>query len=195
VSAPADAHDSDPDGFDDLQVVLEEPRTETVDDPTRRFRAGRDDAREAAVDSLQLFLDDVGSYALLTPAREVELAKLIECGDALARQEMVEGNLRLVISIAKRYRNHGLPFLDLIQEGTIGLVRAAEKFDHRKGFKFSTYATWWIRQAIWRAIGDKGRTIRIPLHVVERVNKVGHSDRSLAAALGLRGVRAIAAVA
>ena len=122
---------------------------------------------EITTDSLQLFLKDVGKVELLTAAQEVELAKRIERGDHRAKQEMVEANLRLVVSIAKRYRNQGLPFLDLIQEGTIGLVRAAEKFDYRKGFKFSTYATWWIRQAVARALADKGRTIRMPVHVVE----------------------------
>ena len=109
-----------------------------------------------STDALQLFLKDIGRVDLLTAAQEVELAKRIERGDHSAKQEMVESNLRLVVSIAKRYRNQGLPFLDLIQEGTIGLVRAAEKFDYRKGFKFSTYATWWIRQAVARALADKG---------------------------------------
>jgi RNA polymerase primary sigma factor len=121
-------------------------------------------------DSLQAFLNDIGKVDLLTAAREVELAKRIERGDHRAKQEMVEANLRLVVSIAKRYRNQGLPFLDLIQEGTIGLARAAEKFDHRKGFKFSTYATWWIRQAVQRALADKARTIRLPVHVVEKLD-------------------------
>jgi RNA polymerase primary sigma factor len=142
------------------------------------------EAREISTDSLQLFLRDVGKVDLLTAAQEVELAKRIERGDHRAKQEMVEANLRLVVSIAKRYRNQGLPFLDLIQEGTIGLVRAAEKFDHRKGFKFSTYATWWIRQAVARALADKARTIRMPVHVVEKLNKIVRSERKLRAELG-----------
>ena len=130
-------------------------------------------------DSLQAFLNDIGKVDLLTSAQEVELAKRIERGDHVAKQEMVEANLRLVVSIAKRYRNQGLPFLDLIQEGSIGLTRAAEKFDHRKGFKFSTYATWWIRQAVQRSLADKARTIRIPTHVVEKLNKIVRSERKL----------------
>jgi RNA polymerase primary sigma factor len=132
-----------------------------------------------SADSLQLFLTEIGKVDLLTAAQEVELAKRIERGDHRAKQEMVEANLRLVVSIAKRYRNQGLPFLDLIQEGTIGLARAAEKFDHRRGFKFSTYATWWIRQAVARALADKGRTIRIPVHIVEKLNKIARSEGKL----------------
>jgi RNA polymerase primary sigma factor len=139
---------------------------------------------EITTDSLQLFLKDIGKVDLLTAAQEVELAKRIERGDHRAKQEMVEANLRLVVSIAKRYRNQGLPFLDLIQEGTIGLVRAAEKFDYRKGFKFSTYATWWIRQAVARALADKGRTIRMPVHVVEKLNKILRTERKLRAERG-----------
>jgi RNA polymerase primary sigma factor len=140
--------------------------------------------REVSTDALQLFLKDIGKVDLLTAAQEVKLAKRIERGEHRARQEMVEANLRLVISIAKKYRNQGLPFLDLIQEGTIGLVRAAEKFDHRRGFKFSTYATWWIRQAVSRALADKARTIRMPVHVVEKLNKIVRSERKLLAELG-----------
>ncbi len=139
---------------------------------------------EITTDALQLFLKDIGKVPLLTAAQEVELAKRIERGDHSAKQAMVEANLRLVVSIAKRYRNQGLPFLDLIQEGTIGLVRAAEKFDYRKGFKFSTYATWWIRQAVARAIADKGRTIRMPVHVVEKLNRILRSERKLRAERG-----------
>jgi len=139
---------------------------------------------DMTTDSLQLFLKDIGKVRLLTAAEEVDLAQRIERGDLDAKQKMVESNLRLVVSIAKNYRNQGLPFLDLIQEGTLGLVRAAEKFDYRKGFKFSTYATWWIRQAIARALADKARTIRIPVHVVEKLNKIGRAERKLVTELG-----------
>jgi RNA polymerase primary sigma factor len=139
---------------------------------------------EGTTDSLQLFLKDIGKARLLTAQEEVDLAKRIERGELDAKQKMVESNLRLVVSIAKNYRNQGLPFLDLIQEGTIGLVRAAEKFDYRRGFKFSTYATWWIRQAVARALADKARTIRIPVHIVEKLNQIGRAERSLTTALG-----------
>lgn len=139
---------------------------------------------EVSTDSLQLFLKDIGKVPLLTAAQEVELAKRVERGDWAAKQQMVAANLRLVVSIAKHYRNQGLPFLDLIQEGTIGLVRAVEKFDYRRGFKFSTYATWWIRQAVARSLADKGRTIRMPVHVVEKLNKISRVERKLAAELG-----------
>jgi RNA polymerase primary sigma factor len=139
---------------------------------------------EISADSLQLFLTEIGKVDLLTAAQEVELAKRIERGDHCAKQRMVEANLRLVVSVAKRYRSQGLPFLDLIQEGTIGLVRAAEKFDHRKGFKFSTYATWWIRQAVARALADKARTIRMPVHVVEKLNRILRAERQFRAKSG-----------
>jgi RNA polymerase primary sigma factor len=135
-------------------------------------------------DGLQLFLRDIGKVRLLTAQEEVDLAKRIERGSFVAKQKMVESNLRLVVSIAKNYRNQGLPFLDLIQEGTLGLVRAAEKFDYRRGFKFSTYATWWIRQAIARSLADKARTIRIPVHIVEKLNRLGRAERKLVTGLG-----------
>jgi RNA polymerase primary sigma factor len=150
----------------------------------RRARTALDLKPDMTTDSLQLFLKDIGKVRLLTAQEEVDLAKRIERGDLDAKQKMVESNLRLVVSIAKNYRNQGLPFLDLIQEGTLGLVRAAEKFDYRKGFKFSTYATWWIRQAIARALADKARTIRIPVHVVEKLNKIGRAERKLVTELG-----------
>ncbi|MDP2712184.1 MAG: sigma-70 family RNA polymerase sigma factor, partial [Solirubrobacteraceae bacterium] len=149
-----------------------------------RKKAAIDLKPDMTTDSLQLFLKDIGKVRLLTAQEEVDLAKRIERGDLDAKQKMVESNLRLVVSIAKNYRNQGLPFLDLIQEGTLGLVRAAEKFDYRKGFKFSTYATWWIRQAIARALADKARTIRIPVHVVEKLNKIGRAERKLVTELG-----------
>jgi RNA polymerase primary sigma factor len=140
--------------------------------------------RGVSTDGLQFFLKEIGKVKLLTAAQEVHLAKRIERGEHRANQEMVEANLRLVVSIAKKYRNRGLPFLDLIQEGTIGLVRATEKFDHRKGFKFSTYATWWIRQAVYRALADQARTIRMPIHIVEKLNKIVRSERKLRVELG-----------
>src|SRR5215210_3089789 len=128
-------------------------------------------------DALQLFLNEIRRYPLLTAAEEVELAKAIERGYMAAKERMINSNLRLVVSIAKKYRGHGLSLLDLIQEGIIGLIRAAEKFDHRKGFKFSTYATWWIRQAVQRGVANKSRTIRIPVHIVEREQKIARAER------------------
>jgi RNA polymerase primary sigma factor len=139
---------------------------------------------EATSDSLQLFLRDISQRPLLTAAEEVELAKRIEKGDTAAKNKMIESNLRLVVSNAKRYRGLGLPFLDLIQEGIIGLIRAVEKFDHRRGFKFSTYATWWIRQAMQRALQQQSRTIRIPVHVGQELSRVRSAERKLAGELG-----------
>ena len=139
---------------------------------------------ETTTDALQLFLREAGRHALLTAAQEVELAKRIERGDMDAKQHMIQANLRLVVSIAKNYRNQGLPFLDLIQEGTLGLIRAVEKFDWRRGYKFSTYATWWIRQAVARALADKARTIRMPVHIVERMQKMNRAERTLWMELG-----------
>ncbi|CAB4941422.1 unannotated protein [freshwater metagenome] len=156
-------------------------------------RGGRSDSRkkpeidltvEPSLDSLRLYLRSIGRVSLLTAAQEVELARRIERGDMAAKQQMVEANLRLVVSIAKGYLGRGLTFLDLIQEGSLGLIRAVEKFDYRRGYKFSTYATWWIRQAVTRAIADKGRTIRIPVHMVEKLNKVVHVERQLVQSLG-----------
>jgi RNA polymerase primary sigma factor len=139
---------------------------------------------EPSLDSLRLYLRSIGRVSLLTAEQEVSLAKRIERGDMSAKQQMIEANLRLVVSIAKSYLGRGLTFLDLIQEGSMGLIRAVEKFDYRRGYKFSTYATWWIRQAVTRAIADKGRTIRIPVHMVEKLNKVVHAERQLIQQLG-----------
>jgi RNA polymerase primary sigma factor len=185
IALSLDELELEPAQVEDVYRALEELQVEIVDaqapveqDPKEQVRLD-ESVREVSTDALQLFLKDIGKVELLTAAEEVELAKRIERGDHRAKQEMVEANLRLVVSIAKRYRNQGLPFLDLIQEGTIGLVRAAEKFDWRKGYKFSTYATWWIRQAVARALADKGRTIRMPVHVVEKLNKIVRSERKL----------------
>jgi RNA polymerase primary sigma factor len=172
----------EPAQLDEFYAALDDAQIEVVH--ADEVESELDADAEITTDALQLFLKDIGRVPLLTAAQEVELAKRIERGDHGAKQAMVEANLRLVVSIAKRYRNQGLPFLDLIQEGTIGLVRAAEKFDHRKGFKFSTYATWWIRQAVARAIADKGRTIRMPVHVVEKLNRIMRSERKLRAERG-----------
>src|SRR5262249_52963910 len=141
-------------------------------------------AAEPSVDCLRLYLGSIGRVPLLTAEQEVALAKRIERGDIAAKEHMVEANLRLVVSIAKSYVGRGLAFLDLIQEGSLGLIRAVEKFDHRRGHKFSTYATWWIRQAVTRSLADKGRTIRIPVHMVERLNKLTRTERQLTQRLG-----------
>ena len=158
--------------------LVEEPKEEEPAPPPPA------PAQESTTDALQLFLREAGRHALLTAAQEVELAKKIEAGDMRAKQLMIQSNLRLVVSIAKNYRNQGLPFLDLIQEGTLGLIRAVEKFDWRRGFKFSTYATWWIRQAVARALADKARTIRMPVHIVERLQKMNRAERTLWTQLG-----------
>jgi RNA polymerase primary sigma factor len=185
---------------EDLHELFESCEIELVDEidpaaaanlqversPAKRTRgkAVRELEPEGTTDGLQLFLKGIGKVRLLTAQEEVNLAKRIERGSFEAKQRMVESNLRLVVSIAKNYRNQGLPFLDLIQEGTIGLVRATEKYDHRRGFKFSTYATWWIRQAISRSLADKSRTIRIPVHIVEKLNRIGRAERKLVTGLG-----------
>jgi RNA polymerase primary sigma factor len=160
--------------IDDTKVVEERPKEPPPPPPVV----------ESTTDALQLFLREAGRHALLTAPQEVELAKKIERGDMNAKQHMIQSNLRLVVSIAKNYRNQGLPFLDLIQEGTLGLIRAVEKFDWRRGYKFSTYATWWIRQAVARALADKARTIRMPVHIVERLQKMNRAERILWTQLG-----------
>ncbi len=152
--------------------------------PDRRKKVEVDLTVEPSLDSLRLYLRSIGRVNLLTAEQEVSLARQIERGDMAAKQRMIEANLRLVVSIAKSYLGRGLTFLDLIQEGSMGLIRAVEKFDYRRGYKFSTYATWWIRQAVTRAIADKGRTIRIPVHMVEKLNKVVHVERQLVQQLG-----------
>jgi RNA polymerase primary sigma factor len=181
LAVAVDELELEPAQVDELYGRLDELHIEVVEPAEEEAEV---DEREVSTEALQLFLKDIGKVDLLTAAQEIELAKRIERGDHQAKQDMVAANLRLVVSIAKRYRNQGLPFLDLIQEGTIGLVRAAEKFDHRKGFKFSTYATWWIRQAVARALADKARTIRMPVHVVEKLNKILRTERKLRAERG-----------
>ncbi len=157
---------------------------EEEEKPAEQPAAAAPTAASGAADSLQLFLADVGRHKLLTASEEVMLAKAIERGDVTAKRRMIESNLRLVVSIAKGYRGLGVPFLDLIQEGTLGLNRAVEKFDWRRGYKFSTYATWWIRQSVQRAVANHARTIRVPVHVVERQQKLGRAARRLEVELG-----------
>jgi RNA polymerase primary sigma factor len=176
---------------DDLQAIYEEIErrgVELKDDCGREEARGatyvNGDLAHATTDALQLFLNEAGRYPLLTAKEEVELAKRIERGDQEAKERMINSNLRLVVSIAKRYQGHGLSLLDLIQEGIIGLIRAVEKFDWRRGYKFSTYATWWIRQAVQRGVANKAREIRIPVHIVEREQKIARAERELTARLG-----------
>ena len=184
----AQEHELTDEDLDALQSELDERGIELTDDCSR---ADADDAvyvngdlATATTDALQLFLNEAGRYKLLTAEEEVELAKRIERGDKEAKDLMVNSNLRLVVSIAKKYQGHGLSLLDLIQEGIIGLIRAVEKFDWRRGFKFSTYATWWIRQAVQRGVANKSRTIRIPVHIVERETKIARAERQLTTKLG-----------
>jgi RNA polymerase primary sigma factor len=179
----------DDEDIERLYEQLEERGIDVTDD-CRRPTATDDDATyvngdlvSATTDALQLFLNEAGRYPLLTAAEEVELAKRIERGDKAAKDRMINSNLRLVVSIAKKYQGHGLSLLDLIQEGIIGLIRAVEKFDWRRGYKFSTYATWWIRQAVQRGVANKSRTIRIPVHIVERETKIARAERELIAEL------------
>jgi RNA polymerase primary sigma factor len=181
------AHDFEDDTVEELYEEVERRGIELVDDCVRS------DAGEGAysngglavvtTDSLQLFLNEIGRYPLLTAEEEVELAKRIERGDLAAKEKMINSNLRLVVSIAKRYQGHGLTLLDLIQEGVLGLIRAVEKFDWRRGFKFSTYATWWIRQAVQRGVQNRSRVIRVPVHVADLERKASRTERELAAKL------------
>jgi RNA polymerase primary sigma factor len=196
LEALALEHDLDE---DELERVADELRARGVELRSRDAdETARDEAAEpepdavaaeevtttVAGDSLQLFLNEVGRHTLLTAAEEVALAKRVERGDKVAKERMINANLRLVVSIAKRYRGHGVPFLDLIQEGTIGLNRAVEKFDWRRGYKFSTYATWWIRQAVQRAVANQAKTIRVPVHVHERRQRLGRAAARLQLELG-----------
>jgi RNA polymerase primary sigma factor len=172
---------------EELYEELERRGVEVRDDCGREHEQPtyvNGDLAVATTDALQLFLNEAGRYPLLTAQEEVELAKRIERGDKEAKDRMINSNLRLVVSIAKKYQGHGLSLLDLIQEGIIGLIRAVEKFDWRRGFKFSTYATWWIRQAVQRGVANKSRTIRIPVHIAEREQKMARAERDLLTKLG-----------
>jgi len=174
-------------GIRALYEQLEERAIEVSDDCGKESDAStyvNGDLAVATTDALQLFLNEAGRWPLLTKEEEIELAKLIERGDEQAKERMINSNLRLVVSIAKRYQGHGLSLLDLIQEGIIGLIRAVEKFDWRRGFKFSTYATWWIRQAVQRGVANKSRTIRLPVHIADREQKMARAERLLAPKLG-----------
>src|SRR6266536_6603840 len=179
-----EAHGLDALEVDALYRELEQRGVEVVDQVPEPAPQPVTFSYETTTDALQLFLREAGRHPLLTAAQEVPLAKSVERGDMEAKQRMIQSNLRLVVSIAKNYRNQGLPFLDLIQEGTLGLIRAVEKFDWRRGYKFSTYATWWIRQAVARALADKARTIRMPVHIVERLQKMNRAERMLWTQLG-----------
>src|SRR6476661_5756821 len=175
--------DLDDEEISSLYEKLDEKGIEVTDDcslpEVEETTYANDEVAAMTSDSLQLFLNEAGRYPLLTAAEEVELAKRVEAGDKAAKDRMVNSNLRLVVSIAKKYQGHGLSLLDLIQEGIIGLIRAVEKFDWRRGFKFSTYATWWIRQAVQRGVANKSRTIRIPVHILERETKISRAEREL----------------
>ena len=181
------AEELDDDEIGRLYEQLEERGIEVSDDCGREQHEStyvNGDLAVATTDALQLFLNEAGRWPLLTKEEEITLAKLIERGDVEAKERMINSNLRLVVSIAKRYQGHGLSLLDLIQEGIIGLIRAVEKFDWRRGFKFSTYATWWIRQAVQRGVANKSRTIRIPVHIADREQKIARAERTLAPRLG-----------
>jgi RNA polymerase primary sigma factor len=188
AAVASDAESAPGASADGEELDDEEDADEEAGDVRARLRelkqAEADLSVDPSLDSLRLYLRSIGRVPLLTAEEEVSLAKRIERGDIAAKQHMVEANLRLVVSIAKGYVGRGLTFLDLIQEGSLGLIRAVEKFDYRRGYKFSTYATWWIRQAVSRALADKARTIRIPVHMVERLNKLISAERMLIQQLG-----------
>jgi RNA polymerase primary sigma factor len=180
-------HDLDDDEVARVYEQVEERGIELSDDCGRESEEStyvNGDLAVVTTDALQLFLNEAGRWPLLTKEEEVELAKRIERGDREAKERMINSNLRLVVSIAKKYQGHGLSLLDLIQEGIIGLIRAVEKFDWRRGFKFSTYATWWIRQAVQRGVANKARTIRIPVHIADREQRIARAERTLAPKLG-----------
>ena len=165
------------DDWSEVFGAEDDPATETTEEEVRESSGFTED-------SVRLYLREIGRVKMIKPDEEIELARLIAKGDAQAKKKLIQANLRLVISIAKKYLNRGLPFQDLIKEGNLGLIRAAEKFDHTKGFKFSTYATWWIRQAISRGLADKSRTIRVPVHMVESINKLKKTNSKLSQDLG-----------
>jgi RNA polymerase primary sigma factor len=180
-------HELDDEQLSKLYEELDSRSIDLTDDCGRQEAEStyvNGDLAVATTDALQLFLNEAAKWPLLTAEEEVELAKAIERGDKQAKERMINSNLRLVVSIAKRYQGHDLHLLDLIQEGIIGLIRAVEKFDWRRGFKFSTYATWWIRQAVQRGVANKSRTIRIPVHIVEREQKIARAERELLAETG-----------
>ena len=182
VSRVIEQAELDEDDVERLYQDLQERGIDLTDDCGRQTSDAtyvNGDLAVSTTDALQLFLNEVGRYKLLTAEEEVELAKRIERGDREAKDLMINSNLRLVVSIAKKYQGHGLSLLDLIQEGIIGLIRAVEKFDWRRGFKFSTYATWWIRQAVQRGVANKAREIRIPVHIVDRERKIAKAERDL----------------
>jgi RNA polymerase primary sigma factor len=187
IESMAEEHELEPEELADLNAALEERGVEVraaVDETEKKPVDHQASELPASADSLQLFLNEIGRYPLLTAAEEVALAKRVERGDRAAKERMINSNLRLVVHVAKRYRGHGVPFGDLIQDGVIGLNRAVEKFDYRKGFKFSTYATWWIRQAVQRSIAGQSRTIRVPTHVHERRQTLNRHARELETKLG-----------
>jgi RNA polymerase primary sigma factor len=188
VSELAEEHGVADEDLDGLWARIQDRGIDVEDDCGREdaepaaYRNG--DLAESTTDAMQLFLNEVRRHPLLTKEQEVELSKRVEAGDAEAKEEMINANLRLVISIARRYQNQGLSLLDLIQEGVLGLIRAVEKFDWRRGYKFSTYATWWIQQAVQRGLANQARTIRLPVHVVEHEMRIARAERRLRPALG-----------